>query len=266
MEKPVLDRFIPCSECSSKEGPEGMPGYFYVKSNPPYPDKIKECRCHLKWSQNNLIRLRTASTGIWSNDQALEYNPMSDYAGNSSRYSMRVLVTYANQFEKYKDVTFYLYGRNSTQKTTLAQWVGLTLMRSGYQVKYVTMNGLIESLQHNFGDTRIDYTIDYSKYDCLIIDESFDVNKVSIYKSGYQFPFLDNFLRERIQPGNLSTIFISNIDPQSIVDEGFPLSIQELVVRNTLRKGTALAFEDNYEAVTSRFNFEDIQKEIDKKV
>jgi hypothetical protein len=262
MNKPVLDRFIPCSICSEIKGPEGMPGYYYVKSDPPYPDKIKECRCHLKWSQNNLLKLRSESTGIWANDMMLEYNPMSDYVGKQSRLSMKYLVTFASQFDKYRDVTFYLCGKNSTQKTTLAQWVGMTLLRSGYSVKFMTMNGLIESIQPNFGDSRIKYGIDYSKYDCLIIDESFDVNKVSIYKSGYQFPFLDNFLRSRIEPGNLSTIFISNKMPAEISGEGFPLSIQELVVRNTVRKGTALLFEDNYEAVTSRFDSEDIVKEI----
>ena len=39
----------------------------------------------------------------------------------------------------------------------------------------------------------------YLECDFLIIDDSFDKKKATIFKSGYQIPFLDEFLRTRLE-------------------------------------------------------------------
>jgi len=58
------------------------------------------------------------------------------------------------------------------------------------------------------------------KSDLLIIDESFTKDKVLLYKSGYQLPFLDAFLRERLDVIKRGTLFISNKSVMNIESEG----------------------------------------------
>ena len=84
----------------------------------------------------------------------------------------------------------------------------------------------------------------YYNVDLLIIDEAFDKDKVSLYKSGFQLPYLDSFLRNRFEMKNKSIFFISNIKPSDIAKYGFGISLQDFVERNT--RGSQLFFSDRY--------------------
>jgi DNA replication protein DnaC len=247
--------FIPCDKCKNKI--ISMPGYYYIKSNNNYPDKIKECECHIQWYRENWLHNQASKSGLWTSDFIMNYNPMTDYIGSKSYEDMIKLVTYISFYNKYKTNSLYLYGSLGTQKTTLCQWAGLQLLRSGFNVKFVTMQGLIMSLEPDYNST--EKNIDYDIYDCLIIDECFDPHKVTVYKSGYQFPFLDTFLRDRIDHKKLGCIFISNINPNNITKSGYTDSIQSFVIRNTIQKNTLLVFEDNYTAITSTFDPSDLK-------
>ena len=89
--------------------------------------------------------------------------------------------------------------------------------------------------------------------DFLIIDEAFDLKKSTIFASGYQIHYLDNFIRNRFEINKKSIIFISNVLPRDIASippsrpkeaprEGFGQSLQSLVERN-VREST-LMFND----------------------
>ena len=69
--------------------------------------------------------------------------------------------------------------------------------------------------------------------DFLFIDESFDKSKITLFKSGYQIPYLDNFIRERYEDLRKPTIFISNIKPQDIDESLFGKSLKDLINRST---------------------------------
>ena len=120
-----------------------------------------------------------------------------------------------------------------------------------HKVQYILMNNLITTIIENTGPfNNEEEPKSFALYerckecDLLIIDESFDKSKVTLYKSGYQIPFLDSFLRERLEVNNKNTMFISNTYPSQIAGAGYEKSLQDLVERNT--KSTFLEFYDNY--------------------
>lgn len=93
-----------------------------------------------------------------------------------------------------------------------------------------------------------------NKADLLIIDEAFDKSKVKLYKTGYMDSFLDSFTRDRIQTLNKGIIFISNVIPEQIEENGFSHSLQDFVIREVTPYDNVLEFTDNY-IQSSNFEF-----------
>ena len=155
----------------------------------------------------------------------------------------------------------YMHGPNGTQKTTLAHWVGANVLHQGYSVKYLLMQTLLMTIsgfeKDEIRQQEKQAEIEKLKtVDLLIIDEAFSKDKVTIYDSGYQLPFLDRFLRERCEIAQKGIIFISNKPPDDIVKQKFSPSIQDFVMRNTDKPqgNSRLYFEDNYQQ--ARLDFE----------
>jgi hypothetical protein len=81
------------------------------------------------------------------------------------------------------------------------------------------------------------------KADLLILDESFDLKSMTIYKSGYQIPYLYKFLKERFEIEGKGILFISNNKVSQIPDL-FGTSFKDFIKRNTQK--SQLTFVDNY--------------------
>jgi hypothetical protein len=94
------------------------------------------------------------------------------------------------------------------------------------------------------------------KCDAIILDEALDQHKITIYKSNYQIPFLDSFLREVI--GNKIILFVSNVNIKDIDENYFSSSIKDLVTRNVLLRKALLEFHDNYFDTASDIDVEDL--------
>ena len=202
---------------------------------------------------------------------------MPHYEGQKSKDSVKKLVEFKNiytakpvcpsnenpeELKNYKDLvakinkfhnaTLYMYGPNGTQKTVLATWLAKEIMASGNElchVKYFTMNDFIKELMKESswnGEDKLFTETLLEKTDLLILDEAFDREKVTVYKSGYQIPFLDTFLRKWSNTTDKSIIFISNVEPSKIEANGYSRSIQDFVERNIKLHGALLTFEDRY--------------------
>lgn len=107
------------------------------------------------------------------------------------------------------------------------------------------MNDLVKQLQ----DANFNEEVDIDQYyncDCLIIDRAFCKDQVTIYKSGYQLPFLDNFLRKRIDVLQKSTIVISNEHYDNIAKNGFNEDIEDLIRRKVQPYQSVFHFIDSY--------------------
>lgn len=233
------NKFIPCRKCSNKPGPK--PGFIYSEKNG--FNIIIECSCHVAWRQQQELELKL---------EAAQINPdfsFEDYRGSKSREEFKAFKTFASNYNKYNYKTMvYLWGKNGCQKTSMAQALGKILIEKGFSVQYTLMNNLINNLVKDFNDSLAIEKDAFIKRclesDLLIVDEAFDSNKVTMYKSGYQIPFLDAFIRNRFEINKKSILFISNVAPQNIDRNVFGVSLQNLVDRNT--KESCIEFKDVY--------------------
>lgn len=233
------NKFIPCRSCPNRIKGGPIPGYYYDELNG-FPI-VKECDCHIKWRHEQELNRELVLSNV---------NPdftFDDYVGTKSLQDLNALKQIAENPEKfnYKKM-IYVYGPNGVQKTSMCQALGKELIQKGYKVQYQSMNEIINALVKSFNDPdqdQKDYLIQRcASCDFLIIDESFDIKKVTLYNSGFQLPFLDNFLRSRFDINKKSIIFISNKKQTEIEKEGFGQSLQSLIERNT--RQSTLMFND----------------------
>lgn len=252
-----MKAFVPCRLCYNKHS---VPGYIAKKLANGF-EVVYECDCHKQWREEQDAVYRASNSNIWCDPTFLKYNPLSDYVGTKSLKEMKLLVQFVDKFalEKMNSSSLYLYGPNSTQKTHLVQWMGLTLIRKNYTVYYTSMHQLLKLLTEFHERVEKDEVVEnLKKIDFLIIDESFDKNKVKLFKTGYQIPFLEDFLKERMEANMKSTVFVSNVNVFDITKNEFSESLQNFIIRNTQPKSTILSFNDNYYATNADFNVNSI--------
>jgi DNA replication protein DnaC len=234
-----MTKFIPCITCASKDGPQ--PGYYYVEQEG--RTFIKECSCHKRWDEEQRIARKLRQANIWNTPYSLD-----NYVGERSREDARLLQVFIDNFtEKFSDKMIYMYGLNSCQKTTLAMWVGRSLIQKDFSVYYTLMESLSIALTPDFNnesEAKKEIVQKALDADLLIVDEAFDRSKLTLYKSGYQIPFIDRFIRERFEINKKAIIFISNKKPSEIEEQGFGLSLQSLIMRNV--EESTLEFFDKY--------------------
>ena len=236
--------YIPCRNCANKKGPE--PGYFYVKING--FDAVRECECHAAWRKTEELYRVAKDSNVYTE---LSFR---DYKGDTSRTDLRCLQKVSEDPEKFltRGSMIYLYGPNGTQKTSMVKVLGYSLIKSNYSVYYTRMNEMIQTIidANSFNDSEsLAAENIYNKLlssDFLIVDESFDKNKITLYRSGYQIPYLDNFIRERYESRKKPIIFVSNVKPDSIDESLFGKSLKDLIVRSTAE--SCLEFYDRFTA------------------
>jgi len=159
---------------------------------------------------------------------------LGEYKGEDKAGNLPKIKKYVSDFERFKTVSLYLWSKgNSSQKTTVAKNIILELLLSGYECRFVLMADLLTLLQKEaFGDAAIAAEIaGLRAVDFLVIDDAFDPRKATLYKSGYQFSFLDTFLRYRLETVNKATCFTSNV-PISEIGKTWTPSIMSLVQRS----------------------------------
>lgn len=147
------------------------------------------------------------------------------------------LKTYVSRFdEKFKSIHLYFWStKNGTQKTTTASILAKELALSGHSVKFVLMSDLSKLLtKEGFEDEANDIINEYLNTDFLIIDDAFDSKKITVYKSGYQIPFIDTFLRKRLETKRKATCFTSNVSLENIDRQIFGESLVKLLERSVL--------------------------------
>lgn len=249
MLKENLPKFLPCRSCATTEGDTKPEGYKYITLENEQT-AITECACHRDWRQLAELIVKSEKANLWHDETSLVYYPPKDYAGSKSLPSLGKLTLYLNHIHesKYRAASLYLYGPYGTQKTTLGQWLGRRLLTMGNSVRYITMQQLVSTLSSNFDsdEEKMKDVEALLSVDFLIVDEAFTKSKVVLYRSGYQLPFLETFLKDRMDQRKKSCIFISNTAITDIASQGFGESIQNFIDRSITPKRTALEFLDVY--------------------
>jgi len=219
---------------------------------------VKECVCKKKWRESQLLEIKMRKSNIPYSNFIPQFDLEKSYKGLDTNKNIPKLLEFTDNYKRFKSETLYFYGGNGTQKTTIAAWVAHKLLKQKYTVEYITMKRLVDLLLPDFINNNSDRINILKKADLLIIDESFDKNKLAIYKSGYQLSFLDDFVRERIQAYGKSNIFISNVAISGIHQNNFSVSLQDLMHRNCALNGCYLKFEDNYLEHCKQFDIKSI--------
>lgn len=241
-------KFKSCGKCDN--------GYFYKEDGPKAYIAI-ECECHKKWQKESDLERKYRSAGF--DMRNYNYSPRT-YIGNLSATDKDRIINYVKQFEssdKVRSAIVYLYGPNGTQKSTFMCWVGKSLLAIGFNVKYMSMAELLSILMDSEDFDKDKAEIAQAKIeklektDLVILDESFDKDKMKLWKSGYQMSFIDKWIRRRVQQLNKGIFFISNVELDKIESQGFSHSIQDFVSREVLLHKCYLKFLDNYIANSS---------------
>jgi len=221
---------------------------------------VRECKCKTVWKKRQMLRIKLEKGNIPYIDFIQDFDLKEGYKGKDRFMNIPKVLKYVNDYKRYRSESLYFYGANGTQKTTVASWIACQLLNQGYTVEYITMKRLVDLLLPDYDRDRDSYKIveRLKRTDLLIIDEAFDKTKLAIYKSGYQLSFLDDFIRNRMQRYGESTLFVSNVDIEDIVANGFSISLQDLVKRSCTMNGAEFIFEDNYLDECSHFDIKSI--------
>lgn len=262
--------FIPCRKCANSD----TPGYRVIEHRDPgtgiYYRYLKKCECYAKYQAMKMKAAWASRANIRPSLYEMDppYHPSTDYIGQRSKENVEKVIRYGEDPTTFKHQSLYLYGPNGTQKTTLAQWIGLARIEKGQKPFYTLMRSLTNALveaQYIRNDEPTQVTFERRAYldnvrncDLLILDESFDTSKVTIYKSQYQIPFLDEFLRERIDIQQRPVVFVSNVSVDRIPVDTFGMSMTNLLKREIERKGASLQFLDVYQDEVNDFSIQDI--------
>lgn len=272
-----MSEFKQCRKCKGKNvsfksgRPIAEPGYIVKKivENDLESEILEECECHREWRKRKSLEL--SARRAYLDPRWIDFNPTTDYVGQQSLKEVDRIKTFVSKsldpntpkdvLARLESSVIYIYGPNGTQKTTMANWVGYEFLRHGKSVRYILMNDLLKLLQKAERDEEIQDQLEkLAQVDLLIIDEAFDKGKVTLYKSAYQLPFADSFLRNRIQTNRKGILFVSNVSPYDIENNGFGKSIEDFVVRNIniYKTSTDMKFLDNYQALKSTVDVEDL--------
>ena len=246
-----MEEFVPCGECTDG----------YIFEDTPEGVVVKKCQCLIDWLDQKKMAIAFQKAGLSESD--LDYS-IDQYIGKDRQKNIPKIKQYVNEFQKrYRHINLYFWSyENSTQKTTVAKWMLAELARKGYRTHFVLFNDLVVLLQqYNFDQSR---EVEYQRAmeaDLLVVDDAFDTNKNTIYKSGFQYSFIDTFFRKRLEIRRGATVFTSNV-PVEDIEKSYTPSIQALIDRNIAEP---FFFEDAVEngRAVGGFGGKDLFAEID---
>lgn len=171
--------------------------------------------------------------GMSLTEDCLKYG-FHTYTGVDVSGNIPKLRKYADEFTtRYSHIHLYLWSKaNSTQKSTMAKALIVELLKQGVPCDFVLMSELLKMLiDESFKPEYAERLETLRRARFLVVDDSFDPQKATVFKSGYQFAFLDTFLRQRLEVEKKATCFTSNV-PLSDIEKSWTTSIYKLMVRS----------------------------------
>jgi DNA replication protein DnaC len=231
--------FVPCGNC--------IDGYIE------HGDTVEPCSCRIEYQ----LKVKTMEGLKKAGISHLDYDILIDnYLGPDEAGNIPKIKKYISEYRTrfYENSSLYFYGTNGTQKTTMAKYVLKEVIKQGFSGKFILMGTLMDILTDTFEKENPLIIKEYLMCDLLVIDDAMADNKVVLYKSGYQIPFLDKFLRERLETLRKNIIFTSNVAINKIKTDKFSKDIQDLLERNISMKKGELQFNDSYKGYLESFD------------
>lgn len=190
------------------------------------------------WRKNEMFNVMLKYSGIPSEYHTLGFSAIK---GNykKSKLNFKHCVKYAINPDdpKFKDVSLYLYGPNSSSKTSVACAIGMGYLKCGKYVRFITANELVELMIERVSwkaeDEVTSKLKDFEKCDLIIIDDAFDSKKSLIYetKSKNQIVQMwDGFLRRNLS--NHTRFVVTSNEEMEKVLLSYSKDIYEQLNRN----------------------------------
>jgi len=239
--------FKPCSLCKDSSS---QPGFLKIEDQGSI--LLKECECHKKWYENSKRLMSAYRSNFIISKDSLEYDLIKSHKGSKDLKKLEILNKYVIEFSEggNKELCIYLLGNSNTQKTTIAQWIGLTLIRNGFTCYYESMHNFITRLvPTDFNDPER-FKIYHDKLlscDLLIIDDAFDRWKSNI--SSFQLPYMEAFFRERIERHQKGILWVSCVSPYDIKKYLSSESLQNFVVKILTKSKGLVKLVDSMEHI-----------------
>lgn len=166
------------------------------------------------------------------------YNLNFEHASiGSNKEVVQKCYNYINNYNKHSIKNLYLYGLNSSGKTTAMCSIGKEAIRKGLKVKFILSSDLLSVLQktsgYNNNEEMFSEKRKLENCDILLIDELFDSTKSILWKGDSKNLIVaewDSFLRHTISNG-VKIVCTSNILPFRIASD-YSQSLFELIDRN----------------------------------
>jgi len=231
--------FKPCDKCNN--------GWIF-------DDRLgvaSKCDCLKNYQNVQRFLLNQSKANIFEHDESVEDLVLKD------KNLLSKVKYYAQNLENKtsSNCSLYLYGKNNCSKTFTAKSILYEACKKDIDCRFIIMGDLVDMITDAFATEKKNDKIDeYLNCELLVIDDAFDKAKVTLFKSGYQLPYLDRFIRKRLETYKLNTIFTSNVKIEEIQDNGFSYDIQNLIERNIKLRGGYLEFNDVF--VSDEYNID----------
>jgi hypothetical protein len=150
--------------------------------------------------------------------EAMSYG-LDTYVGEDQFNNIPKLKKYCDEFKsKYLRIHLYFWSKvNGTQKSTCAKDMIVKLAKRGVKSKFVLMNNLDKTLvEADWDDDAKRKSKEWLTADFLVIDECFAKGQITLFKSGYQFAFVNTFLKERLEVFRRASCFTANVPIEEI--------------------------------------------------
>jgi len=228
----MIEDFKPCDKCNN--------GYIYYMEDE-NTECVKKCKCYEKY----LIEKKKDFAFSKSNlPEYIKNYDIQTYLGKDKQKNLIRIKDFIENFKNNSSEHLFFHGAYGTQKSTLSRYIGYNLLKQGFTVYYGLMADISRLLTEADMDSEKKEYVDFVlNVDHLILDE-FSKDKVTIYKSEYQIPFITSFLKKRFEINRKSTIIISNQDITEF--KKFSGTIGDLISRE-VGSENVLTFEDVYE-------------------
>ena len=234
-----------------------------AESFPGYKRQLKdgkeiliECTCHKQWREAKDLVQALVKSSLPFSEFMLSYDPKKDYVGdkNIADKIAKISETLKNSIDT--SYLVYFTGAPGTQKTIISWWLGIQLVQNQRDVRYISMQKLLEEIMVSFDDEQKIRKELYEKIPILIIDDSFSKQRVSLFKNkDYQLAPFNSLIRGRTHsciPRH--TIVISDAPIEHISTLGFGKDIEYFFSTTA----SVLVFPDEFHKIKSKFNPKDI--------
>lgn len=188
----------------------------------------------IKHIQNLKYDFYLKDSGIPVDYWKLEYSHIQ--VGSNTRV-VEVCKNYVYKVQNGTLKNLYLFGDNSTGKTTAMTCIGKDAIRVGIKVNFILSSDLLDILQKTSGfNSSPEFQTKKEKLfgsNLLLIDEVFDPSKSTLWKGESKnliVSLIDAFFRHVIST-NVRIVMTSNMVKEKIAND-YSLSLYELIDRN----------------------------------